>query len=1480
MMSTSTLGTGLRRLLNPAAALALLLLVAGGASAQSTIFVDANGGDDGNTGQQPTIGAGVNGPVETIQRALQLAGQDGAGNTISIEAGQYDADLTIQNTSSTATNYNNLTFLARPDQQGNTEVDLDVDGGEFLTAVTGFTFASQGGGTFSFVGGGDLDFQSGSVAFGSGIVSIDDIDVVEQTNAAVTGTVGYGAVPNIIRFNGDNSVAQSTLLPASLDIPSGTLVIDVALGSVASTINDNTRTLTLNGGLTLADDGGGITLRLRDGNVVAGTITVVDGSGSDLTGNVQIEGEGQVGDLVVSGGRLVFDLPEADVSDADADNFAASVTINSGEFVLPNEDPDADDLDRFRVTGDFVQNGGSVATGNPNDTILVVEGDFRRATNVAGNFSPLNLYLEGTADVEFAPGTNLILNSLHINATGNTATQVKMVTFLQDITVNSAATGTNGVNNVIPFIVTADAEVDLNGNLVNVNQGGESIVDGTVSDSDNSGAVRFTNGGVASGTGVYSSILVSGPSITAEGEFDFSGALILLQGGINVAADSDVSPVGPSAGVIVNIAAANPPQIMGAGTFNDDEREYDLTYQDSNSANGFQMFMADVEFDTDFIRNLTVNVTNATVSLPDGVVGDGSISGDVLVTNGETTSITGTQFATLQLNSQTITVLGSTTVEDNAIIDLLGDAIYRISTADNVLDGTIASSDLGGLGRLVLLDGSVISGTQTSTTGTSGATSESAIDARILLNEGATAELSMLRVINGDIEEGDFTSAAQGGTLTLGLVGDNDDDDDDLFNQELNGNVNGDVELMNSTLVLSTPVELTAEDEDIAIGTLDTQGNVFFVEGPDQLDLYSDVLGTGAVWPASDFLVINADNASSNGAPNQITIPVFHPGDENSDVTQVDANVLVTTTLRLTGVLDAEGTDVGGSSPVDYAVTLQGQDGNVPNLILDDGYDIDSDGTNEPENADDDEIIIDGPINLTTNEVGTVNVYTDLVVLATENVQTFTVTNSARLNAVDDPYTVMTFVVNGSLDLNTNELAVMGDVTINEDDAVFNSAGGGNRIVGESTINPSYSSLSFIGENDATLTVTPNSDSGVATFGDGVDLRIAKATSTTTVTLAGSPLVFDDDFSSGGVFDATRGGGAFDDETLVLEMGVFVVGDPSAPNDLYVRLDHTNRLTGSATSDAGQGFVFVPRTTQFPMAFVEGNVRKRIFSDPSLFAGDVTPGRVVYPVGVADEDDEGYAEFVLDFESIAQDQSFGLRNVTVSFVDEFAGGTLGLPIAGSTAVDEPANFYWLVRSNPSLGSGTFFNVEARYDGYELSSSTNDGSAATIDELTLIRRQFGDETTNPWTLVSETYDNFLLLDGPEDSDPVVIAQGAEAFLGPQGTLFTFGLTGGNRPVANEGEVPSEFALNGNQPNPFSARTAISFDLPEAADVTLEVYDVMGRRVVSINQGAMTAGADQRVELDGSGLASGVYVFRLNAVGASETWSRSGQITLAR
>ena len=70
------------------------------------------------------------------------------------------------------------------------------------------------------------------------------------------------------------------------------------------------------------------------------------------------------------------------------------------------------------------------------------------------------------------------------------------------------------------------------------------------------------------------------------------------------------------------------------------------------------------------------------------------------------------------------------------------------------------------------------------------------------------------------------------------------------------------------------------------------------------------------------------------------------------------------------------------------------------------------------------------------------------------------------------------------------------------------------------------------------------------------------------------------------------------------------------------------------------------------------------------------------------------------------------------------------------------------------------------------------------------------------------------------------------------------------------------LGQNQPNPFNPRTTISYDLPAAAPVRLAVYDARGRQVAVLADGLVPAGSHSLV-FDASDLASGVYVYRLQA-----------------
>ena len=70
---------------------------------------------------------------------------------------------------------------------------------------------------------------------------------------------------------------------------------------------------------------------------------------------------------------------------------------------------------------------------------------------------------------------------------------------------------------------------------------------------------------------------------------------------------------------------------------------------------------------------------------------------------------------------------------------------------------------------------------------------------------------------------------------------------------------------------------------------------------------------------------------------------------------------------------------------------------------------------------------------------------------------------------------------------------------------------------------------------------------------------------------------------------------------------------------------------------------------------------------------------------------------------------------------------------------------------------------------------------------------------------------------------------------------------------------------SRPNPFVTSTAIGFSLPTSALVTLEVYDVAGRRVATLLNRERRAAGPQQVVLDGSHLASGVYLAYLEVDG---------------
>jgi VWFA-related protein len=115
-------------------------------------------------------------------------------------------------------------------------------------------------------------------------------------------------------------------------------------------------------------------------------------------------------------------------------------------------------------------------------------------------------------------------------------------------------------------------------------------------------------------------------------------------------------------------------------------------------------------------------------------------------------------------------------------------------------------------------------------------------------------------------------------------------------------------------------------------------------------------------------------------------------------------------------------------------------------------------------------------------------------------------------------------------------------------------------------------------------------------------------------------------------------------------------------------------------------------------------------------------------------------------------------------------------------------------------------------------------------------------------------------------------------GPSGELLSEASV--EVPTVNAGAAgPEHFALKGNAPNPFGRETMLRMDVPEEGRVTVAVYDMLGRRVATIEE-KLSPGRDRTVEIEGKQLGSGKYLYRVRAEIGGETVQKSGEMTVVR
>lgn len=82
------------------------------------------------------------------------------------------------------------------------------------------------------------------------------------------------------------------------------------------------------------------------------------------------------------------------------------------------------------------------------------------------------------------------------------------------------------------------------------------------------------------------------------------------------------------------------------------------------------------------------------------------------------------------------------------------------------------------------------------------------------------------------------------------------------------------------------------------------------------------------------------------------------------------------------------------------------------------------------------------------------------------------------------------------------------------------------------------------------------------------------------------------------------------------------------------------------------------------------------------------------------------------------------------------------------------------------------------------------------------------------------------------------------------------------------IPDSYQLSQNYPNPFNPSTKINFTIPVNGQVSLKVYNILGKEVMSLVNDIMPAGKHE-ITFNGSNLNSGTYFYRLQSGNFVET-----------
>ena len=214
-------------------------------------------------------------------------------------------------------------------------------------------------------------------------------------------------------------------------------------------------------------------------------------------------------------------------------------------------------------------------------------------------------------------------------------------------------------------------------------------------------------------------------------------------------------------------------------------------------------------------------------------------------------------------------------------------------------------------------------------------------------------------------------------------------------------------------------------------------------------------------------------------------------------------------------------------------------------------------------------------------------------------------------------------------------------------------------------------------------------------------------------------------------------------------------------------------------------------------------------------------------------------------------------------------GLDGMPTYGLFAVTTiDTNVFVATAQGIFLYSGSGAQWLTRNNGLPLNDTTSLQSClfATVDSLLFVyvshtsTYSYGkgiyvtSDLGETWTEVNDSTFGQISLTS-------MVATGKYLFAGTQSGAWRIPISDIITSVDNRPQLPTGFSLSQNFPNPFNPTTVISYHISAISNVTLKVYDVLGREIATLVDEKQFAGS-HAVKFNAANLPTGVYFYRLS------------------